>query len=126
MKKIQSFTDLYSWQMGHRFVINIYNTTKKFPIEERYSLTNKIRRVAVSVTSNIAEGFSRKTVKEKQQFYSIALASITEIQNQLLISKDIGYLNQDNFNDLAKQSLTVAKLLNGLTKSAENKKNITY
>lgn len=112
--------------MGHRFVINIYNTTKKFPIEERYSLTNKIRRVAVSVTSNIAEGFSRKTVKEKQQFYSIALASITEIQNQLLISKDIGYLNQDNFNDLAKQSLTVAKLLNGLTKSAENKKNITY
>jgi len=87
--KIKSFMDLDAWKEGHRLVLEIYQITKKFPREELFGLTNQLRRAAVSFTSNIAEGFSRNSYKEKLQFYSMALGSLTEIQNQLLISRDI-------------------------------------
>lgn len=93
VQKIQSFTDLYAWQAGHKLVLSIYEVTQKFPKEELFGLTNQLRRAAVSITSNIAEGFSRSSYKEKSQFYSMALGSLTEIQNQLLIAKDIKYLS---------------------------------
>ena len=75
-----------------------------------------MRRCAVSITSNIAEGFSRNTAKDKCQLYSISHGSLTELQNQLLIAKDVGYIDKDSFNKLANQSVVVAKLINGLKK----------
>lgn len=71
-KKIKSFTDLRAWREGHKLVLMIYKETENFPSKEIFSLTNQMRRAAISITSNIAEGFSRNTAKEKYQFYSMA------------------------------------------------------
>jgi four helix bundle protein len=118
-KKIKSFTDLDAWREGHRLVLVIYEVTKKFPKEETFGLVAQMRRCAVSITSNIAEGFSRQSYKEKLQFYSTALGSTTELQNQLLISKDVGYITEDRFQKIAEQSIKVHRIVNGLIKSSK-------
>lgn len=118
--KIKSFTDLNVWKESHKLVLAIYKTTKLFPKEETFGLIIQMRRAAVSITSNIAEGFSRNGKKEKVQFYYIALGSLTELQNQLLIAKDLSYLSLKEFNELANQTVTVNKLLSGFIKSAKN------
>lgn len=114
--KIKSFTDLIAWQEGHKLVLMIYDNTKEFPREEMFGLINQMRRAAISVTSNIAEGFSRFTVKDKCQFYSIAHGSLTELQNQLVIARDLKYLDKEKFNNIAQQTITVHKLITGLKK----------
>ena len=118
--KIKSFTDLIAWKEAHKLALFIYEVTKLFPKEEIYGLTNQIRRAVVSVSSNIAEGFSRKSNAEKRQFYYQALGSLTELQNQLLIARDIGYINKDKFNSLANQTISVSKLINALIKFVNN------
>jgi len=110
--KIKNFTELIVWQKAHKFVIDIYLITKKFPKEELYSLVDQIKRASVSITSNIAEGFSRKGYKEKSQFYYLSLGSLTEVQNQLFIARDVGYITQEEFGTLAEKSLDIQKLLN--------------
>ena len=120
MDKIHSFTGLVAWQKWHKFVTHIYKITKKFPKDELFGLISQIRRAAVSITSNVAEGFSRKSPKEKAQFYYMALGSLTEIQNQLLISKDLGYINQKEFQEFANNTVELSKLIHGLIKSASS------
>ena len=115
-KKIKSFTDLNTWKEGHTLVIGVYKVTKNFPREEIFALTSQMRRCAVSITSNIAEGFSRRSYKEKLQFCAIAQGSVTELQNQLLIAKDVGFLDQEEFKKLADQTVIVHKIINGLIK----------
>ncbi len=117
-KKISSFTDLDAWKYGHKLVLEIYKITNDFPSEEKFGLVNQLRRAAVSITSNLAEGFSRQSYKEKIQFYSISQGSTTEVQNQLLISKDLNYIDSEIFSRLAEQSVTIHKLINGLIKSS--------
>ena len=119
-KKIRFFTDLNAWKEGHKLVLMVYKATENFPTKEKFSLVDQMRRAAISVTSNIAEGFSRQSKKEKIQFYSMAKSSVTEIQNQLIIARDIGYLNQDKFNKLANQSVIVSKLLSGLIRKIKS------
>lgn len=114
---IQSFTDLNVWREGHRLVLIIYKQTLSFPKSESYALADQMKRSVVSITSNIAEGFSRSGKKEKIQFYYMALGSLTELQNQLLIAKDLDYLESKLFKDTAEQTVLVQKLLNGLIKS---------
>ena len=80
-----------------------------------------MRRCAVSITSNIAEGFGRFSYKEKVQFYAIARGSITELQNQLLISKDIGYISKSEFDRIAKETVDTHKMLQGLIKSSQKR-----
>ena len=111
--KIKSFTDLQVWQEGHKLVLIIYKITKKFPKTELFGLTSQICRAVVSITSNISEGFSRQSFKEKLRFYYMSLGSLTEVQNQLLIAKDLGYLDKTEFNKVAEQTINVHKLLNG-------------
>jgi four helix bundle protein len=118
--KIKSFTDLNAWKEGHKLVLMIYGLTKQFPKEEIFGLVSQIRRCAVSITSNIAEGFSRLSYKEKARFYSISLGSTTELQNQLLIAKDVNYITKEQFQNIAKQSIKVHKITNGLIKSSKN------
>ena len=119
-QKIQSFTDLNAWKEGHKLVLSVYQVTATLPKDEKFGLTDQIRRAAVSITSNIAEGFSRYGSKEKQQFYRVALGSLTELQNQLLIIRDVGYMPKEKFNELAYQSVVASKLINGLIKSSHN------
>lgn len=76
--KIQSFTDLNAWKEGHKLALIIYEITNKFPKEEIFGLSNQLRRAVVSITSNIAEGFSRQSYKEKAHFYFTSLGSTTE------------------------------------------------
>ena len=118
--KIKSFTDLNAWKEGHKLVLMIYDITKQFPKEEIFGLVSQIRRCAVSITSNIAEGFSRLSYKEKARFYSISLGSTTELQNQLLIAKDVNYITKEQFQNIAEQSIKVHKITNGLIKSSKN------
>ncbi len=94
-------------------VLLVYSVTKGFPKTEDYSLTNQMRRAAASVTANIAEGFGRKTYKEKLQFYYLAQGSLTELKNFVLISKDVGYLSASDFDRLLKQSNLTHQLLQG-------------
>lgn len=119
MGTIQSFTDLNAWKKSHELVIGVYTMTKAFPKEEMFGLTSQLRRASVSISSNIAEGFSRKSFKEKLQFYAQALGSLTEVQNQLLIGRDVGYIEATRFTQLADTAVTVSKLLNGLIKKSK-------
>ena len=119
-QKIKSFTNLNAWKEGHKLVLMIYKITKTFPKEEIFRLVSQLCRAVVSITSNIAEGFSRNSAKEKIQFYAIALGSLTEIQNQLLIAKDLGYINKEAFLNIANQTISVNKLIHGLMKTASD------
>ena len=120
--KIKKFTDLHAWQEGHKLVLAVYKETENFPDKERYGITDQMRRAVVSITSNIAEGFSRRSSKEKNRFYCMAQASLVELQNQLIISKDVGYLQGDKFRAMADQSITTNKLINGLQRATRDKK----
>lgn len=119
-KKAVKFTDMEVWQIGHAMVIAIYTITQRWPAPEQFGLTAQIRRAAVSVTSNIAEGFSRATKSDKRHFYTMSHGSLTELQNQLLVARDVGYLNSADFDKLAEQSVTVHKLLTALIKSLKD------
>lgn len=115
--KIKNFTDLLVWQKAHLIVLEIYAITKEFPREEVFGITNQMRRCAVSITSNIAEGFSRRTNKDKTQFYFISQGSLTELQNQLIISKDINYINTEKYSLLNEEIIIVQKMLSSLIRS---------
>jgi len=118
--KIKSFKDLNAWKVGHELVLLIYKYTKKFPSEERFGLTSQLRRAFVSITSNIAEGFSRNTYKDKLNFYCVAQGSNTELQDQITIAFDVGYLNQKEYEIIESKSIDVHKIISGLIKSTKN------
>ena len=115
---INTFKDLDAWKIGHNLVLDIYKLTKTFPREEMFGLTSQVRRCAVSITSNIAEGFSRQSKKEKIQFYSMSLGSLTELQNQIMIAKDVGYITTIDLDTTEATTVRLHKMINGLIKSA--------
>ena len=120
-QKIANFKDLHAWQEGHVLVLMVYKITKKFPKEELFALISQMRRAAISITSNIAEGFSRQSYREKVQFYSMALGSLTELQSQMLIAKDIGYTSLEEYEKTLQQSVIVHKLISGLIRSSRSR-----
>ena len=119
-KTIRSFTDLNTWKEGHRLVVMVYEMTKKFPREETYSLIDQMRRSASSVTSNIAEGFGRQTYKEKVQYYYQAQGSLIELKDQILIARDVGYLQENDFKAIARQANIAHQLLQGLLQKTKS------
>ncbi len=120
MNKIRSFTDLNAWKEGHKIVLEVHKILFTFPNYEKFGLVDQMRRCVISITSNIAEGFSRQTKKEKAQFLYMALGSLTELQNQLLIARDLEYISNEKFQELAERTILVSKLINGLLKSLKN------
>ena len=92
--------------------------TKQFPNNETFGLVSQMQRCIVSFTSNIAEGFSRRTKKEKLQFYYTALGSLSELRNQLMIARDLKYITAEKYQELEEKLLELRKLINGLIKSS--------
>ena len=94
MKTTRTHKDLNVWQLSMDFVIHVYSVTRKFPIPERYGLTQQIRKAAVSIPSNLAEGAARKNTREMIQFLYIALGSMAELETQLELADRLGYLEE--------------------------------
>jgi len=113
MKK--SFKDLIVWQKAIQLVVDVYRVTRTFPSDERFGLISQMRRCAASIPSNIAEGQGRLTPGEFRQFLGIAKGSIMELETQLIIARELGFV--DSANPLFEQLCEVARLLNGLLNS---------
>jgi four helix bundle protein len=97
VQKTNSYKDLVVWQKAHKLVLNIYRISQKFPKEELYGLTSQIRRAAVSIPANIAEGYGRKGTKDKLRFYNISLASLNEVNYYLILINDLKYEETSEF-----------------------------
>ena len=110
----KSYRDLIAWQKAIQLVTEIYKTTRQFPKEEIYGLTSQLRRAAVSIPSNIAEGQARLSKLEFKNFLSHARSSLVEVETQLLIACNLDYLSESAANQLLKQTTEVARILNGL------------
>lgn len=120
--KIKKFTDLKAWQEAHNLVLRIYEVTKNFPRAEDYGLTAQMRRSAVSITSNIAEGFSRDSYADKSHFYVMAHGSLTELENQLILARDLEYIDEGIFESLSVQATLVYRITAGLIKATKARK----
>lgn len=118
MAKIKRYEDLIAWQQAYEIVIRIYQRTKSFPKEEQYGLTQQIRRAAVSVPSNIAEGFGRHSRPDYLRFLDMARGSAYELQTQMRIAHDLGYVNDSELMDKIEE---LERVLNGLIRSLRNK-----
>jgi len=112
-----TYEDLKVWQRAMELVTDIYQSTRGFPKEEIYCLTNQLRRAAISVPGNIAEGKGRASNKELMQFLNHARGSTYEIQTQLRIAERLGYLSEMQSQRLLQQAAEVGRLLNGLIQS---------
>ena len=113
------FENLEVWKKSIVLVKEVYTIVKSFPKEENYALSDQVRRSAVSIPSNIAEGSGRNSSKEFVQFLYIALGSINELETQLIIAKEVGYLN--DINGIRKKILEIKKMLNSLITSIKKK-----
>jgi four helix bundle protein len=108
---------------SHELALSVYKTTQSFPKEEVYSLTSQIRRSAVSIPSNILEGKARKSKNEYERFLLISRGSLEELSYQMLLSRDLSYINSMQYDEFLKLSIEVGKLLNGVINSLKNKTN---
>lgn len=122
VKKIQSYKDLIVYQKGYRLALEIYRVTKKFPKEEIFGLVSQMRRSAVSIPCNIAEGYRRKHRKEYIQFLYIASGSCGELETLLSLSQDLILVDNDDFNNLYCLQDEISRLLQGLINSLSRTK----
>ena len=118
---LRNYKDLKVWQKSYQSCLEIYGITKGFPKEETYTLTSQIRRAAVSVPSNIAEGYGRKTTPEYIRSLYIAYGSNCELETQILLSGDLGYIDARKLKALQEQIGEVERMLKALIKSLEDK-----
>lgn len=109
--------DLDVWKKAIVFVTQVYTYTESFPKSEVFGLTNQIRRASVSIPSNIAEGAARNTSKDFGHFLAITVGSIAELETQLIISKNLGFLNIEQFEELTTALVSVRRMTLGLKKS---------
>ena len=116
----ESYRDLIAWRKGIDLVTEIYRVTRSFPQDERYGLTSQLRRAAVSVPNNIAEGQARFSRKEFHHFLSHARGSLVEIETQLTIAENLGYLGPKHTRPLFEKASELGKVLNGLIASIKS------
>ena len=117
---MSDYTKLKVWEAAHQFTIDIYNITKKFPKNEQYGLTSQIRRSSSSIPTNIVEGSGQLENGNLVRFLGIAKGSAFESEYQLLLAKDLGYLNIEECNSLSKKVKDIIYMLFGLIKSLKN------
>jgi four helix bundle protein len=122
--KIERFEDLIAWQKARALTQRVYQATRLAPFAKDFGLSSQIQRAAVSIMSNLAEGFERGGRGEFHQFLSMAKASCAELRSQLYVALDVGYLDHDKFGSLLAQAAEVAKIIGGLRASvAKQRKN---
>jgi len=110
---MRDFRELKVWHKAHALTLDVYRATRTFPREELYSLTNQMRRAAVSIGANIAEGAGKNSRPEFARFLCIALGSASELEYHLLLSRDLGYLVPDICEQLSQQVVETKKMLSG-------------
>jgi four helix bundle protein len=118
---LKSYKDLKVWQKSYQLCLDIYKLTRGFPKEEQYGLISQIRRAAVSVPSNIAEGYGRKTTLEYLRSLYIAYGSNCELETQILLTGDLGYCKHKQLMEVQENMGEVERMLKALIKSLENK-----
>jgi four helix bundle protein len=114
------FQNLTVWKLAHELVLDIYRITKKFPADEKYRLTDQLCRAASSVPMNISEGTGRNTDKDFAYFLCIARGSLYETQYQLILAKDLGYLEEEEFADLLVKCDNIGRKLNAFIRRLRN------
>jgi four helix bundle protein len=115
--KIFSFEKLNVWQKARKLSVIVYKETKLFPEDERFGLISQMRRCTVSISSNIAEGTGRQSAKDKARFTEIAYGSALELLNQVILSNDLGFLSDENYNIIRSDISEVTDMLDALYKS---------
>ncbi|MBN1820677.1 MAG: four helix bundle protein [Prolixibacteraceae bacterium] len=114
---MNKFKELKVWQKAIAFVTEVYEVTKQFPQDELYGITSQIRRSSVSIPSNIAEGAGRRTKKEFSHFLDISRGSTYELETQLIISKNLDFINETSFSEIIFELEEIQKMITGLQKS---------
>jgi len=117
---MKTYKDLIVWQKSMQLVTDVYKTTKTYPKDELFGLVSQMRKSAVSIPSNIAEGHGRRSIKVLIHFLSISLGSSLELETQIIISKNLDYIIDTDFNRLQALNEEVIKMLNGLIQNKEN------
>ncbi len=120
---MQRFTELKVWQRSHALVLEIYRATVRFPQDERFGLVSQLRRAALSVPTNIAEGSKRQSNQEYCRFLNIAEASLAETEYLLMVSRDLKYLKAENSEMLLRELTEIARMLNALRSKVERDAN---
>ena len=124
MQPTFSFEHVVAWQKAHQFTVLVYQTTRCFPKEEILGLTSQFRRAAVSIEANIAEGYKRLSKSEKLRFLNISEGSLAECRNYIILSKDLGYLNETQFRQLYYSIIETSKLLTAYSTGIINNNGI--
>ena len=123
VNKIERFEDFIAWQKARSLAARIYKATSEGNFARDFGLKDQIRRAAVSIMSNIAEGFERGRPSEFHQFLSIAKGSCAEVRSQLYVSLDAGYLSDQSFKDLLELADEVGQIIGGLRASVERRRD---
>ncbi len=118
---LRNFKDLHVWQKSYTLCLKIYELTAQFPDEEKYGLASQIKKSAVSIPSNIAEGYGRKTTADYIRMLYISYGSICELETQILLAGDLGFIEKDDLNLLSKDINEVERMPKALIKSLKNK-----
>ena len=118
---LKSYKDLNVWQKAYELCLKIYSITAQFPKEEKYGLTSQIRRSAVSIPSNIAEGYGRKTTADYIRMLYIAYGSVCELETQILLAGDLGFIEKGQLDIRIREIAEIERMLKALIKSLENK-----
>ncbi|OUO75211.1 four helix bundle protein [Bacteroides sp. An269] len=118
----QSFKDIIAWQKAHQFVLFVYRMTNKFPAHERFGLCSQFRRAAVSISANIVEGYKKIGKADKLRLMNIAQGSLEECRYYILLSKDLNYITENDYNQLTWSIEEASKTLNAYCKSIATRK----
>ncbi|TWU60110.1 hypothetical protein Poly51_03840 [Rubripirellula tenax] len=118
---MRNFRELKVWEKAHAFVLGVYRATRRFPDDERYGLTSQVRRSSASVPSNLAEGCGRRTDRDLAHFCDIAMGSACESEYQLILAKDLDYIDTELHRQLEDQLLEVKRMLSGFTSAVRSR-----
>jgi len=119
---MQDYKQLKVWQRSHQVVLKVYRLTAGFPSNEKYGLISQIQRCAVSIPSNIAEGSARNSDADFARFLHIAMGSAAELDYQLLLSHDLGFLESASYQEVSEELTIIRKMLNSFTQRLKNKR----